>query len=60
MNKITNKMKLDSVMLDMHTIMWDVIDKLGDLDLTEDYEELELLDMMTDMYERYERDLDVE
>ena len=49
--------KLENLMNDMERLMWEVIDEIGDLNVKHDLHEL--LEIYTDMFERYERDIDM-
>ena len=50
--------KFTSLMIELEYLMWEVVDEIDDLE-NEDHELQPLLDKITNMYEIYEKDVDI-
>lgn len=59
MNKLDASIKLTCIMVELEDLMWDIIEEIGNLD-DEEHELQPLLDKITNMYEIYEKDVDIE
>jgi len=58
MNKLDASIKLTYLMLELERLMWEIIDEIG-VDTSEDHELYPILDKISDMYEIYEKDVDI-
>lgn len=58
MDKLTCSIKLACVMVELEVLMHDIIDSIGDLE-NEEHELQPILQLVTDIYEVYDRNIEI-
>lgn len=58
MNKLDASIRLTDIMVRMDELLWEIIDEIGS-DTSEGHELQAILDNITDMMLRYERDIEL-